>query len=278
MEDFVLFGTLVNVALVVLGSLIGLLVRRIARGRRKEVCEDADEGTTATFGKRVSDAIFAGIGLCVLLIGIGGAIKGAVNSQISGALSGSGITLADISGEKTIVIIISMVLGVIVGEMIDIDRHLNSLGDKLQSLTKGKGGNVAEGFVSASLLFCVGSMSIVGALNSGISGDHSIQITKGVMDLISSIVLSSTLGVGVLFSSVFVLVYQGLLSLLAAYVEPLLSTDVITCMTAVGSLIIIALGLNLLRVTKLKIMNYLPAMLFPILLIPMWNQIEMLIS
>lgn len=275
MEDFVLFGTLVNVLLVVIGSLIGLLVRRLARVKR---VADASGEAKVSFGKRASDAIFAGLGLCVLLIGIGGAIKGAVNSQISDALSGSGVILADISGEKTIVIIISMVLGVIVGELIDIDRHLNRLGDRLQSLTKGRGGNVAEGFVSASLLFCVGSMSIVGALNSGISGDHSIQITKGVMDLISSIVLASALGVGVLYSSVFVLVYQGLISLLAAYVEPFLSTDVITCMTAVGSLIIIALGLNLLGVTKLKIMNYLPAMLFPILLIPIWNQIELLIA
>ena len=277
MKNFVLLGTLVNVALVIVGSLIGLLVRRITRGGRVEADSATAEPTKSPLGKRVSNAVFAAIGLCVLLIGIGGAIKGAVNSQIGDALSLSGVALADISGEKTIVIIVSMVLGVIVGELIDIDRHLNRLGERLHRLTGDKGGNIAEGFVSASLLFCVGSMSIVGSLNSGISADHSIQITKGVMDFISSIVLASALGAGVLFSAAFVLVYQGALSLLAAYVQPLLGNDVITCMTAVGSLIIIGLGLNLLGVTKLKIMNHLPAMLFPILLIPIWNRIEAIV-
>ncbi len=262
-----LLGTLVNVVLVILGSMIGLLFRRLLRGKKTDIGEDG----SPTLGKRISDAIFCGIGLCVILIGIDGAIKGAVNAQIDEALTETlGATLK-LPGERTLVIILSMVIGVILGELINLDKHINSLGEKLQGLTRGKGGNVAEGFVSASLLFCVGSMSVVGALNSGIWGDHSLQITKGVMDFISSIVFASTLGVGVLYSGAFVLIYQGLLSLLASYVQPFLSADVITCTTAVGSLIIIALGLNLLKVTKIKIMNFLPAVFLPILLIPLWD-------
>ena len=266
-----LFGTLVNVALVILGSLIGLLVRAVTRGKKKA---EGDENKTTGLGKRISDAVFGGIGLCVILIGIDGAIKGAVNGQISDALSGSGVTLADISGERTLVIIISMVLGVIIGEIIDLDKRINGLGDRIQTLMKGRGGNVAQGFVSASLLFCVGSMAIVGSLNSGITGDHSIQITKGVIDMVSSIIFASTLGVGVLFSAVLVLIYQGLISLLAAYVAPFLSGDVITCMTAVGSLVIIALGLNLLGITKMKISNYIPAIFLPILFVPLWDAVS----
>ncbi len=260
MKDFVLFGTLVNTVLVIIGSLIGLLIRRLAGGKNEN-------------SGRLSDAIFSAIGLCVLLIGIGGAIKGAVNGQINDALGG----VSALPAERTLVIILSMVIGTVIGELIDIDRRVNSLGERIQKLTKRKDGNIAEGFVSASLLFCVGSMSIVGALNSGISGDHSLQITKGVMDLVSSMIFASAFGVGVLFASAFVLIYQGSLSLLAAYVAPLLSEDIILCVTAIGSLIIIALGLNLLKVTRLKIMNYLPAVIMPIMLIPLWDLVAVYI-
>lgn len=262
MEDFVLFGTIVNVITVLIGSFFGLGVRFISRGK-----EIGDRG------KRVSDAIFSGIGLCVILVGIGGAIKGAVNDQIVSAFPKGSVTFTDISGEKTLVIILSVVIGIVIGELIDLDKWINKLGDKIQSLMKGKGGNVSQGFVSASLLFCVGSMTIVGAMNSGISGDHSLLITKSIMDLISSAIFALTMGVGVSFSAIFVFVYQGAITLIAAWIGPFLSNDVITCMTSVGSLLIIALGLNILGVTKMKIMNYIPAMFMPIALIPLWNLI-----
>ncbi len=263
MKDLALFGTLVNVAFVIAGSLIGLLVRRFAGGR--------GERELGERGRRISDAIFAAIGLCVILIGIDGAIKGAVNGQISDALAISGLDTSTLFPERTLVIIISMVIGTVIGELVDLDRRINALGDKIQGLMKGKGGDVAQGFVSATLLFCVGSMAIVGALNSGILGDHSIQITKGVIDFVAAIIFASTFEVGVLFSAVFVFIYQGLISLLASYVEPFLNGDVITCMTAVGSLVIIALGMNLLGITKLKIMNFIPAIFLPILIIPVWD-------
>ena len=262
MQDFALFGTLLNVLTVVVGSLIGLGVRRLGLANK-----------LGDKGKKFSDAAFTALGLCTILIGIGGAISGAVNSQIISAFSELGVGGLALPTEKTLVIIISMVLGVLVGELLDIDKRVNTLGNKLEALMKGRGGNVAEGFVSASLLFCVGSMTVVGSMNSGISGDHTLLITKSIMDLISSMIFASTMGVGVLFSAIFVLVYQGAITLIASGVGPFLSGDVITCISSVGSLLIIALGLNILGVTKLKIMNYLPAMLFPIGLIPLWDLI-----
>ena len=261
MNDFALFGALANAALVVAGSLIGLLIRLITGGR----------GEQSERGKRISDAIFAAIGLCVILIGIDGAIKGAVNGQIGDALGSLGLAADGLFSERTLVIIISMVLGVVIGELVDLDRGMNALGDKIQSLMKGRGGDVSRGFVSASLLFCVGSMAIVGSLNSGILGDHSVQITKGVIDFVAAIIFASAMGVGVMLSAVFVLVYQGAISLLASYVAPYLNGDVITCMTAVGSLVIIALGLNLLGISKFKVMNFVPAIFLPIIIIPIWD-------
>lgn len=272
MKDFVLFGALANALLVVVGSLIGMAVHGLVQ-RKKDT---ADENPNR-LGKRISDVIFQGIGLCVILIGIDGAIKGAVNGQISDALQEIGLMLGSLEGERTLVIIVSMVVGVVIGELLNLDKRINSLGDKIQSLLRGRGGNVAQGFVSASLLFCVGSMAIVGSLNSGITGDHSIQITKGVIDMVAAIIFASSLGVGVLFSAVLVFVYQGVISLLASYIQPFLTADVIMCMTAVGSLVIIGLGLNLLGVTKMKIMNFVPAIFLPIAFIPLGDWLSSLI-
>ncbi len=266
MQDFILFGTLLNVVTVIVGSLIGLGVRRLGLAKK-----------LGGKGKRYSDAVFTALGLCVILIGIGGAISGSVNGQIISAFPEGSVEFSEIFTERTLIIILSMVVGVIIGEFIDLDRRLDSLGGKLEVLMKGRGGNVSQGFVSASLLFCVGSMTVVGSMNSGISGDHTLLVTKSVMDLISSMIFASTMGIGVLFSAAFVLVYQGAITLLAAAVGPFLSGDVITCMTSVGSLLIIALGFNILGITKLKIMNFLPAMFLPIGLIPLWDYIASLV-
>ena len=255
-----LFGTIINVITVLLGSAVGLLIRGISRG--KGISER---------GQRISDAIFTSLGLSVMLIGITGAIKGAVNGQIMDAFAEGSVQFNEISGQRTLAIILSMVVGIIIGELIDIDKQMNKLGDKLQTLLRGKGGNISAGFVSASLLFCVGSMTIVGAMESGIAGDHTLLVTKSVMDLISSVILSSTMGLGVAFSAIFVFVYQGAITLLSSELGHFLSNDVITCMGSVGSLLIIALGINLVCKTKIKIMNFLPAMFLPIAFIPLLN-------
>ena len=138
-------------------------------------------------------------------------------------------------------------------------------GKKLkEQKTKGKFGNVSQGFVSASLLFCVGAMTILGSLESGLTGDHSILYTKSLLDMISSFVFATTLGFGVFLSGFFVLIFQGSITLLATWIEPLLSGATINEMSAVGSLLIVALSLNMLGLTKIKLANTLPAMLLAV--------------
>lgn len=222
-----MLGTVVNTAAVLVGASIGLLIKK-------------------GIPKRIGDSLMKALGLCTIYIGISGAFK----------------------GENTLVMIISMVLGTLIGEAIDIDKHVNSGVRKLENkFSKGKGENtIAQGFITASLLFCIGSMTIVGAMNAGLLGDNTMLYTKSTLDFCSSIIFGSTLGIGVLFAGGFVLVYQGGLTLLAIAAAPLLSTTVINEMTCVGSLVIIATGLNLLGITKLKLMNYIPAMFLPILL------------
>ena len=138
----------------------------------------------------------------------------------------------------------------------------------MESKFNSPGGNtkIAEGFVSATLLFCVGAMTIVGSLESGINGDNMTIYSKAVIDCIAAITLASTLGFGVMLSSVSVLIIQGSITLLAIYIAPLLNADIITQMSTVGSLLIVALSLNMLGVTKIKVMNFVPAIFIPLLL------------
>ena len=188
-----------------------------------------------------------GVALCVLYIGISGSLK----------------------GSNTLVAIVSMVLGAMIGETLDLDRRMKQLGDWVQSKTQKLAGgtSVSEGFVTASLLFCVGAMAIVGSLENGLTGNYDTLKAKSLLDGISSIVFASSLGIGVAFSGVAVLIYQGLISLSASFIAPYLGGDaVIAEMTCVGSLLIAALSLNMLGITKIKVMNLVPACLLPIFL------------
>ena len=219
-----LVGVLVNTGTVLLGSLLGLLLRR---------------GIPA----RVSQTVMAAIGLCTLYIGIDGALEGG----------------------NALVLILSLVCGTICGTLIGIDKGINRLGNLIGSKMKRPDGqsSVAESFMTASLLFCVGAMTIVGSLNAGLMGDNKLIYTKSLLDLISSCMLASTLGIGVLFASLFVLVFQGALVLLAGLLQGLLTDpSLVAEITCAGSVMIIGLGLNLLGLTKLKIADMLPAILF----------------
>ena len=222
-----MLGTIVNTAAILLGTLLGLLLKK-------------------GLPERFQDVIMKGLALCVLLIGISGALK----------------------GETTLIAILSIAIGAIIGEIIDLDRRLNNLGQLLEArFSKGDGEQtVARAFVMSSLLFCVGAMAIVGSLQSGLTGDHEMIYTKSMLDGISSIIFASSLGYGVVFSAVAVFVYQGAIVLLAQWIAPFLSDAVIVEMTCTGSLLIIALGLNMLGLTRIKVANYLPALLLPILL------------
>ena len=233
LSNFSLWGSIVNCIMVIVGSLAGLLVKQFIGA-----------GAEGGIMSRVSDALMKGMALCVLLIGVTGAI----------------------GTQNVIIVIISVGIGAVIGELCNLDKAIHNLGDTIERATKGRFGNVTQGFVTASLLFCVGSMAIVGSLNSGLLGDHTMQYTKGLIDMISAFVFATTLGIGVAFSAFLVLIYQGAITLLAAWIEPFLNSATITEMTAVGSLLIIALSLNMLGITKIKVMNYVPAIFLPILL------------
>jgi len=219
-----LLGVLANTGAVIVGSLLGLLFKK-------------------GIPERVSGAVMAAIGLCTVYIGIDGVLE----------------------GSNTIVLIVSMVIGTICGTLLNIDGGINRLGSFVErrlSRTDGKT-SVAQGFMTASLLFCIGAMTIVGSINAGLSNDNKILLTKSLLDLISSCMLASSLGIGVLFSALFVLVYQGGLVLLAGLLQSVLTDPAIIAeITCAGSIMIIGLGLNILGITKLKIADQLPAIIF----------------
>ena len=177
--------------------------------------------------------------MCVVYIGIDGALK----------------------GENTLVLIISMLLGTAIGSLIDIDDKINRLGKWVENkFNKGeKKVSIAEGFVTATLLFCVGSMTVVGSLNAGLLGDNQMLYTKSLLDLISGTMIAASCGIGVIFSAIPILIFQGGIVLLAELLSGVLTTPAINEMTCVGSVIIIALGLNLVGISKFKVANFMPA-------------------
>ena len=229
-----LLGTLVNCGTVLLGSSFGLLFKK-------------------GIPKKQEEAIMKAVGLSVLLIGILG--------------------IRDC--ENVIVMIVSMVLGTVIGSLINIDKGVHKLGelaDKKFIKDKSEGAtSFSEGIVTATLVFCVGAMSVVGSLKGGLSGDHSIIYSKAVLDLITSTILASAFGVGVMFSIIPLFIYQGGIALSALLLEPLLTDVIINEMSAIGSLLILALALNLLKITEIKIMNMLPAIFMPIIIYPIIN-------
>ncbi|MBQ3532547.1 MAG: DUF554 domain-containing protein [Oscillospiraceae bacterium] len=197
-------------------------------------------------GKFLNERIRAATMSAVALITIGIAVPGLLNST------------------KPLVPILSLVIGTVIGEALDIDRAVNRLGDKLQERFKGKG-KITEGFVTGTLVFAVGAMTIMGSLDSGLKNDHTVLIAKSVIDGISSIIFASTMGVGVAFAGVSVFVIEGGISLLASLVAPLLTEVVINEITFVGSLLILGISFNLLGLTKIKLLNMMPAMFLPLL-------------
>ncbi len=220
-------GAVVNFLSIIIGGAAGLVLKK-------------------GIPEKIGNTIVNGVALCVLLIGITGALQ----------------------GESTLITIISIVVGAVIGELLDIDAFVNRIAKKAEDKLNSKGGNVkfAKGFVTATLLFVVGAMAIVGSLDSGLTGDNSTLYTKALLDGITAVVFASSFGVGVLFSSIPVLVYQGGITLLATLIAPLLTDNIINEMTCVGSLLIIALSLNMLKICNIKVANYIPAIFIPIIL------------
>lgn len=236
-----MLGTIVNTIAVIIGALIGILLKR-------------------GLPEKMADTLMKGLGLCTLFLGISGSLK----------------------GQDSMVLIISMVAGTLIGEGVDLEDKVNRLGQWVEKKFGGKDKgevssrkkvSIAEGFVTASLLFCVGAMTIVGSLQSGLLGNHEMLFNKSMLDFVAAIIFASSLGIGVAFASAFVFVYQGAITILAQWIAPFLNDTVINEMTCVGSVIIIGLALNMLGITKLRVMNYVPAIFIPIALVPLMGMI-----
>lgn len=165
-----------------------------------------------------------------------------------------------LGGRQDLLILISLVIGAFIGEWLGIEAAVEKLGMKADEFRKHEGEGIARGFVPTTLLFCVGSMAIVGSLTEGVTGDARILLTKAVIDGIASIAFAAALGYGVIFSSIPILLYQGGLTLLAKYLQPVLAGPVITEVAATGGFILLLLSLNILEIKKVRVANLLPAL------------------
>ena len=180
------------------------------------------------------------------------------------AVIGIGINLM-LAGENFTLLIISMVMGTIIGEGIDIEGKLDKFGTFVESKMKNKESNIALGFVTCTLVYCVGSMAIVGSIQSGLTGNHEILFSKAVLDGILAVTFSATMGVGVVLSGISVLLYQGTITMLASLMQSLLSPVVVSEMTSIGGVIIMGIGLNFLLANRIKAGNLLPSIFIPII-------------
>lgn len=226
----ILLGTFINALCIIIGSLLGHILKRIPDS--------------------IKTTVMHGIGLVVLVLGLQMALK----------------------SENYLIVIISIVLGSILGESWRLDDKLHALGRMLERKIGVKGqGNLANGFVTATLIFVIGAMAIIGALDSGIRGDHQVLYTKGIIDGFTSLVLTTSLGIGVIFAVIPVVLYQGLIALFATQINRFIPVEMmdtfIADMTSTGGIMIFAIGLNLLGLTKIKVANLLPSILIVSLIV-----------
>jgi len=163
--------------------------------------------------------------------------------------------------ENVLIILVSMVIGGIVGELLQIEQRLDKFGSRIEARLSKEGGTFTKAFVTSTLLYCVGPLAILGALQDGLQGDYSILLTKSGLDGVASIAFASTLGLGVLFSTLPVALYQGGITVAASLLQPYLSSSIINAMTATGGLLILGIGLNILKVSQIRVANLLPAIL-----------------
>lgn len=231
-----MFGTLVNVIAVIVGGTIGILLKK---GIRSEIME----------------SVMKAEGIAVLIIGMNGVLTNMLSVGENGKITENGGLL----------LLISLALGTFFGEIIKLDDRIDGIGKTIESKVKSDG--FSKGFVSAFVIFCVGSMSIIGSVNDGLSGDSSVLFVKSTLDFITAAVLASTMGIGVVFACVPLFVYQGGISLFASQIKPLIEScpEMLTQFSMVGYAIIMCIGFNFIAGTKIKTANLLPAMLVPVL-------------
>ncbi len=228
-------GTLVNTAAVILGGAAGTLIKK-------------------GLPQRLEEALMKMLGLSVLIIGISGVLTNMLSVDAQGKLTGSGGLL----------MLFSLVLGTLFGELLRIEDRFDSLGKWIAKKT-GQSGNFSNGLISASVIFCVGAMTIMGSFADGLRGDPSILFVKSGLDFVCALVLASSLGIGVAFAAIPVFILQGGLTLLAAQLAPLLTPELNGSLFTVGYAIVMCIGINFLGFTKIKTANLLPALVIPIL-------------
>lgn len=222
-------GTILNVGGILAGGLLGL-----------------------TFGNRLNksyqDTLMSANALCVLFLGIGGCMEEMLK-----------ITEDGLSGSGTMMMIGCFALGALIGEWLDLDRHMEEFGIWLKEKTKSEGDtSFVDGFVTASLTVCIGAMAVVGSINDGLSGDYSILAAKSVLDLIIVMIMAASMGKGCIFSAIPVGIFQGAITLLARLVEPLMTEAALSNMSLTGSMLIFCVGVNLIWGKKIKVANLLP--------------------
>lgn len=225
---YVMLGTIVNALAIIVGSIVGSLVRNGLKEKYKNI-------------------IMQAIPLAVLFIGASGSIQGIIDPN-----------------SEPVLFIISLVIGGILGEWIGIESKLESMGNLIQKRFGAKDSNIAKGFVSASIIFCVGTMAILGALQSGLEGKHDMLFAKSILDGITSVILASSLGIGVIFSAAAVFIYQGLITIFAGEIESYMTEDMIREISIVGGILIFSIGLSMLEIKKIKTGNLLPAIFIPV--------------
>lgn len=229
-------GTIVNTLAVILGTILGLFFKN-------------------TLPEKYKSTIMQAIGLSVIFIGMSGTLQGIYKVLDNNTLDRQNIML----------MIFSLVIGGLLGELIDIEKRLDNIGYKLQNRFSDQNNGFVEGFVTASLVYCVGAMAIVGSLEDGLLGNPSTLFAKSILDGVTAIIFTSTLGIGVGFSSIAVFIYQGSITLLASFLKPIFTPEVILQTSLVGSVLIFAIGINLLEIKKIKVGNLLPAIFIPAL-------------
>jgi uncharacterized protein len=226
-------GTLINVAAIIIASLLGVVFKR-------------------GLPEKIQKSVMMVLGLGLIALSLGWFFKDFL------VIDGSSI-----STRHDLLIIISLVLGVIIGEWIDIDLRLNRWAEGIEK--KYNLPPLAKGFITATLIFCVGAMAIVGSIQDGLYGDITTLVIKSALDFVTAIILASILGIGVIFSSISVLIYQGGLTLLASSAQSFLTQDMIISLSMVGNILLIAIGINFMEIKRIKVANMLPAIFIPIL-------------
>lgn len=228
-------GTIINSAAIVVGGIFGLLFGKFMK-------------------ERIQDTLLKACGVCVLFIGIAGAMEGMLKISGSSLLSG-----------RSMFIVASIALGAVVGEILNIEHGFERFGEWL----KVKTGNVKDkgfvnGFVTASLTVCIGAMAVIGAIRDGISGDYSILVTKAILDMIIIMVMTCSLGKGCIFSAIPVFVFQGIITALARLIKPLMTTAALANLSLVGSILIFCIGVNTVWDKRIKVANLLPSLVLAV--------------